>query len=115
MFKIKPTKQLIRERGLHKGGKVQKFIDSEVIRCMDAFVPFATGRLCRRPLHHRTAGAPNANRRKRHMRVKITLACTECKQRNYNTFKNKKNDPDRLEFNKYCRFCRKHTAHREAK
>ena len=27
------------------------------------------------------------------MRVKITLACTECKQRNYNTFKNKKNDP----------------------
>ena len=31
------------------------------------------------------------------MRVKITLACTECKQRNYNTMKNKKNDPDRLE------------------
>ena len=25
------------------------------------------------------------------MRVKITLACTECKQRNYNTVKNKKN------------------------
>ena len=23
------------------------------------------------------------------MRVKITLACTECKQRNYNTMKNK--------------------------
>ena len=38
------------------------------------------------------------------MRVKITLACTECKQRNYNTMKNKKNDPDRLEMNKYCRF-----------
>ena len=49
------------------------------------------------------------------MRVKITLACTECKQRNYNTMKNKKNDPDRLEMNKYCRFCRKHTAHRETK
>ena len=48
-------------------------------------------------------------------RVKITLACTECKQRNYNTFKNKKNDPDRLEFSKYCRFCRKHTTHRESK
>ena len=31
------------------------------------------------------------------MRVKITLRCSECKQRNYNTFKNKKNDPDRLE------------------
>jgi len=49
------------------------------------------------------------------MRVKVTLACTECKQRNYNTFKNKKNDPDRIEFQKYCRFCRKHTLHREAK
>ena len=49
------------------------------------------------------------------MRVKITLACTECKQRNYNTFKKKKNDPDRIEFMKYCRFCRKHTLHKEAK
>jgi large subunit ribosomal protein L33 len=49
------------------------------------------------------------------MRVKITLACSECKQRNYDTMKNKKNDPDRLEMNKYCRFCRKHTAHRETK
>ena len=49
------------------------------------------------------------------MRVKITLACTECKQRNYDTMKNKKNDPDRLEMNKYCKFCRKHTLHRETK
>ncbi len=49
------------------------------------------------------------------MRVKITLACTECKQRNYDTNKNKKNNPDRLEMNKYCRFCRKHTLHRETK
>lgn len=49
------------------------------------------------------------------MRVKITLACSECKQRNYDTKKNKKNDPDRLELNKYCRFCRKHTLHRETK
>ncbi len=31
------------------------------------------------------------------MRVKITLACTECKQRNYNSMKNKKNNPDRME------------------
>jgi large subunit ribosomal protein L33 len=49
------------------------------------------------------------------MRVRITLSCGECKQRNYNTVKNKKNDPDRLEMNKYCRFCRKHTAHKETK
>ena len=32
------------------------------------------------------------------MRVKITLACTECKQRNYNTMKNKKNNAVRLNF-----------------
>ena len=49
------------------------------------------------------------------MRVKIVLACTGCKQRNYLTKKTKKNDPDRLEMNKYCRFCRKHTLHRETK
>lgn len=49
------------------------------------------------------------------MRVKITLACTECKQRNYNTMKNKKNDPDRLEMHKYCKFCQKQTLHKETK
>ena len=48
-------------------------------------------------------------------RIKVTLACSECKQRNYNTMKNKKNDPDRLEMNKYCRFCKKHTSHKETK
>jgi len=48
-------------------------------------------------------------------RIKITLRCNECKQRNYNTMKNKKNTPDRIEMQKYCRFCRKHTAHTETK
>lgn len=47
------------------------------------------------------------------MRTKITLACTECKQRNYDTMKNKKNDPDRMTLKKYCRFCKKQTEHRE--
>lgn len=49
------------------------------------------------------------------MRVLITLVCTECRQRNYNTDKNKRTKPDKLEFRKYCRFCRKHTPHREGK
>ena len=49
------------------------------------------------------------------VRVKITLACTECKQRNYNTMKNKRNNPDRIEMSKYCRFCKKHTAHKETR
>ena len=49
------------------------------------------------------------------MRDKIVLACEECKQRNYNTTKNKKTQPGRLEFSKYCRFCKKHTVHKETK
>ena len=49
------------------------------------------------------------------MRVGITMACTDCKQRNYQTSKNKKNDPNRIEMNKYCKFCQKQTLHRETK
>ena len=49
------------------------------------------------------------------MRVTVTMACTECKQRNYTTKKNKKNTTDRLEMSKYCKFCRKHTTHKETK
>jgi len=49
------------------------------------------------------------------MRDIITLACTECKRRNYSTTKNKKTIPDRLEIKKFCKFCRKHTAHKETK
>ncbi|MBQ2723451.1 MAG: 50S ribosomal protein L33 [Clostridia bacterium] len=48
-------------------------------------------------------------------RVKVVLACTECKQRNYDTYKNGKTTTERLEFHKYCRFCKKHTAHKESK
>ncbi len=49
------------------------------------------------------------------VRDKITLACEECKQRNYDTYKNKKNTPDRLQLKKFCRFCRKQTSHRETR
>ena len=49
------------------------------------------------------------------VRVKITLACTECKQRNYNMTKENKNHPDRMETKKYCRFCKRHTVHKETK
>ena len=49
------------------------------------------------------------------VRVRITLACTECKQRNYNSTKEKKAHPDRMETKKYCRFCKKHTMHKETK
>mgnify|MGYP006273585213 CR=1 FL=1 len=45
----------------------------------------------------------------------VTLACTECKQRNYTTDKNRRNTPGRLEKKKYCPFDRKHTDHRETR
>ncbi len=46
---------------------------------------------------------------------KISLACGVCKRRNYTTVKNKKNDPDRIELSKYCKWCHKHTPHKETK
>ncbi|MCM8762999.1 MAG: 50S ribosomal protein L33 [Candidatus Omnitrophica bacterium] len=49
------------------------------------------------------------------MREIITLECTICKNRNYNTTKNKKKHTDKLERKKYCKFCRKHTLHKEIK
>lgn len=49
------------------------------------------------------------------MRDSITLECSECKQRNYMTSKNKQTNKDRLEIKKYCRFCMKHTPHKESK
>jgi large subunit ribosomal protein L33 len=49
------------------------------------------------------------------MREIITLACTECKRRNYTTTKNRRKHPDRISFKKYCKFCKKHTVHRETR
>jgi large subunit ribosomal protein L33 len=45
----------------------------------------------------------------------ITLSCTECKERTYTTTKNRRNDPDRLELNKFCPRCRCHRPHREVR
>jgi large subunit ribosomal protein L33 len=49
------------------------------------------------------------------MRVLVTLACSECKRRNYTTTKNKRTTPEKLSFRKYCRFCGAHTEHKETK
>ena len=44
------------------------------------------------------------------IRPGITLACTECKERNY-----RRNTPDRLELKKFCSRCGKQTVHRETR
>jgi large subunit ribosomal protein L33 len=49
------------------------------------------------------------------MRDIITLACSECKDRNYTTTRNKKTMTEKLELKKFCPSCRKHTAHKETK
>ena len=48
------------------------------------------------------------------MRIQVILACGECKNRNYSTAKNKKQQ-ERLELKKFCKVCRKHTKHKEVK
>ncbi|MBN2298717.1 MAG: 50S ribosomal protein L33 [Deltaproteobacteria bacterium] len=49
------------------------------------------------------------------MRDNITLACSDCKRRNYMSTRNKKKTTDKLEIKKYCPFCRVHTLHKETK
>ena len=47
------------------------------------------------------------------VRPKITMACVECKERNYITKKNRRNDPDRLVLKKYDPVVRQHVEFRE--
>lgn len=49
------------------------------------------------------------------LRVNITLACTECGDRNYISTKNKRNNPERIELKKFCPRLNKYTLHRETK
>ncbi|NLV77642.1 MAG: 50S ribosomal protein L33 [Tissierellia bacterium] len=49
------------------------------------------------------------------MRDRIILACTDCKQRNYTSTKNKNTNPERIELKKYCKFCKTHTVHKETR
>lgn len=58
------------------------------------------------------------------VRLIITLECTECRTNinkrapgvsRYTTTKNRRNTTGRLELSKYCRYCNKHTIHKEIK
>jgi large subunit ribosomal protein L33 len=49
------------------------------------------------------------------MRENITFQCSACKRRNYVSTKNKKKTTEKLEFKKFCRWCRAHTPHKETK
>ncbi len=62
---------------------------------------------CLREFHYRQEG--------KKMRDLVRLICEECKEENYYTDKNKRLNPERIEFKKYCPRCRKHTIHKEKK
>ena len=70
-----------------------------------------------RPDSHRFRGPVDCRPRmaKSEKRPGITLACEECKRRNYQTTKNKVNDRERIEIKKFCAWCGKHTAHKETR
>ncbi len=45
----------------------------------------------------------------------IKLLCEDCKRINYWTRKNKKKVERKIELKKYCKWCKKHTVHKEGK
>ena len=49
------------------------------------------------------------------VRIAVTMACEECKRRNYQTNKSRRNTPDRIELKKFCPWCGKHTPHKETR
>ncbi len=93
---ISPAQEpLARERALDSGRRRAAFI----------LAPAAA-----HPYHQRSAKMARGD-----VRIAATLACEECKRRNYQTNKSKRNNPERLQLRKYCRWCRRHTAHRETR
>ncbi|MEW6517432.1 MAG: 50S ribosomal protein L33 [candidate division FCPU426 bacterium] len=49
------------------------------------------------------------------MREIIYLSCGDCKRRTYISKKDKRKSPEKLSLKKFCRFCGKHTLHKETK
>lgn len=56
-FKIKEIQVLLAMRGLETQGKVQKYIDSEVLRLTDPYVPMDSGELKRSGTRHTRVGS----------------------------------------------------------
>ena len=45
----------------------------------------------------------------------VKFECTQCRKIGYQSHKNKKTLKERLELNKHCKWCKKHTLHKETK
>ena len=59
--------------------------------------------------------AQAGGRGKGETRIPVSLACSECKARNYKTTKNPELVGKALELRKFCKQCKRHTLHRETK
>lgn len=44
---LRPTEELLKKRGIERGGEVQKYIDGKVVSLCDKYVPMLTGFLKR--------------------------------------------------------------------
>jgi large subunit ribosomal protein L33 len=60
-------------------------------------------------------GVPQGVMARGEVRIAVTLACEDCKRRNYQTNKSRRNNPDRIELRKFCRWCGRHTPHKETR
>jgi large subunit ribosomal protein L33 len=60
-------------------------------------------------------GVPLGEMARGEVRIAVTLACEDCKRRNYQTNKSRRNNPDRIELRKFCRWCGRHTPHKETR
>ncbi|MFH0987316.1 MAG: 50S ribosomal protein L33 [Patescibacteria group bacterium] len=45
----------------------------------------------------------------------IKLQCKDCGKINYHKYKNTKSVERKIELKKFCKFCKKHTVHKETK
>jgi len=71
---------------------------------------------CRRPINQQTFEDWTVQQMARgDVRIAVTLACEECKRHNYQTNKSKRNNPDRIEMKKYCRWCGGQRPHKETR
>ena len=50
---------------------------------------------------------------KKTQRIILGLVCSECKNRNYISERNKVNTEEKLTLKKYCKKCKKRTLHKE--
>lgn len=48
-------------------------------------------------------------------KLKFRLKCSDCSRIGYLSRKNPKNDPDKMQLNKYCKWCKKSCLHKETK